>query len=58
MFKWFDTKQVRANDVTSYVILNNTESSVAQPAIDALLSYDTTPVLWTKRKEFTDELAA
>jgi hypothetical protein len=58
MFKWFDTKETRGNEVISYVILNNKESSVAQAAIDALLSYETTPILWTDREEFEDDLAA
>lgn len=57
-FSWIDTKEVRALDSKAYAILNDTEHSVSAPILDALVSYEVKPVLWSKREEAVEELAA
>jgi hypothetical protein len=57
-FSWIDTKEVRASDSKAYAILNDTEHSVSAPVLDALISYEVKPVLWSRREEAVEELAA
>ena len=57
-FSWIDTKEVRASDSRAYAVLNDSERTVPAGVIDALRNYDVTPVLWTKREDIREELAA
>jgi hypothetical protein len=57
-FSWIDTKEVRPSDSRAYALLNDSDHLIPTGVIDALRSYDVTPVLWTKREEVREELAA
>jgi hypothetical protein len=54
---WLDTKEVRSADAKAYTFINDNEK-VIDEFQDALKNYEITPVLWSKRDEFKDELAA
>lgn len=58
VFSWVDTKEVRPADSRAYAFLNDSESPVSTTVLDALSSYDVTPVVWSKREELREELAA
>jgi hypothetical protein len=57
-FSWIDTREVRPLDSKAYAILNDAEREVPVTILDALRMYDVNPVLWSKRGEIKDELAA
>lgn len=57
-FSWIDTREVRAADSRAYAILNDADRAIPGGVIDALKNYDVTPVLWTRREEVREELAA
>jgi hypothetical protein len=57
-FKWVDARDARGIEAKSYIILNDGESPVAQTVIDAFLRYDSTPIPWSKREKFQNDLAA
>jgi len=57
-FAWIDTKEARLANSKSYAILNDQERAVSAYVIDALKSYEITPIIWTKRENYVQELAA
>jgi len=57
-FAWFDTREARPPRSKAYALLNNTERPVPPGVLDALRSYEVTPVPWTARESVRDELAA
>ena len=57
-FSWIDTREIRAENSRCLAILNDENASPTSPVTDALRSYDITPVLWSDREEFVEELAA
>jgi hypothetical protein len=57
-FSWIDTKEVRPADSRAFAFLNDSEQPVSTGVLDALRSYDVQPVLWTKRDDVREELAA
>lgn len=57
-FKWIDTKETRQKDSKLYAFLNDREHDVSSDVIEALRSYELTPVLWSEREEVQEELAA
>jgi len=57
-FAWVDTKEVRPVDSRAYAFLNDNEQRVSPSVLDALKNYDVKPILWSKREEVRDELAA
>ncbi len=58
VFKWLDTRGVRPPQSRTFALLNDQNLTIPQGVIDALENYDTTPVLWSKRDEIQEELAA
>lgn len=58
IFSWQDTREVRAKDAESFVVINDSEKPVAPSALEALRTYAITPVPWTKREDFAAALAA
>jgi hypothetical protein len=58
MLAWVDTKEVRPLDSHAFAFLNDTEHSPSSSVLNALKNYDIQPVLWSKREEFQEELAA
>lgn len=57
-FSWIDTREVRPPASNAYAILNDSERSPAATVVDALKSYEVHPVLWSKREDVREELAA
>jgi hypothetical protein len=57
-FSWIDTREVRPADSRAYVLLNDSEQTIPQAALDAMSNYEVRPVPWSKRDSVRDELAA
>lgn len=57
-FSWIDTKEVRPANSRAYAFLNDSEHAPTASVLDALKNYDVSPVLWSKREELREELAA
>lgn len=57
-FSWIDTKEVRPADSLAFALLNDSEQTISTAVIDALRNYDVQPVLWSKRAEIKEKLAA
>jgi len=57
-FSWIDTKEVRPANSRAYAILNDAEHVPTGTVLDALKNYDVSPVLWSRREEVKEELAA
>jgi hypothetical protein len=57
-FAWFDTREVRAPESKAFAFLNDSEHSISSAVMDALRSYEVTPVPWTEREGVKGELAA
>lgn len=55
---WIDTKEVRPDDSRLYAFVNDNDRNVSSTVIDALTSYEITPVLWSHRAEIQHALAA
>lgn len=58
VFSWIDTKEVRPPESQAYALLNDAEQTPPATVVDALKSYDVHPVLWSKREDVRQELAA
>jgi hypothetical protein len=57
-FSWIDTKEVRPANSRAYAFLNDSEHAPTASVLDALKNYDVSPVLWSRREELREELAA
>jgi hypothetical protein len=57
-FSWIDTKEVRPADSRAYALLNDSDREVSASVADALRSYEVKPVVWSRRTEIEQELAA
>jgi hypothetical protein len=57
-FSWIDTKEVRPANSRFYAFLNDEERTPAASIIEALRSYEITPVLWGDREAVREELVA
>jgi len=57
-FSWIDTKEVRPTDSRAYVLLNDSDQTIFTSVLDALINYDVSPILWSRREEVRKELAA
>jgi len=58
VLSWIDTKEVRSPDSRAYALLNDSEQAVSPAVVEALRSYDVTPVPWSQREGVREELAA
>lgn len=58
LFAWNDTRETRKTDSVLYAILNDKEEKVNDDIITALKKYDVKPLLWSKRQDHVEELAA
>lgn len=56
LFSWEDTKKMRKKDSKSYIILNNIKKPVASEYKAAISSYGITPIPWSDRDDFIEEL--
>jgi len=57
-FAWVDTRQERKTDSAAYAVLNDQDHTISDKIIDALTSYEITPILWGGRDEYKAQLAA
>lgn len=57
-FSWIDTKEVRPLNSRAYTFINDTEHTPSTSVLEALRNYDINPVLWSKREQVKEELAA
>ena len=55
---WVDTKEVRPRNSVAYAVLNDGERNVSDGVIEALNSYNITPLRWSQRDDFRERLAA
>lgn len=59
IYKWTDTRQVRASDSRAYAFLNDIDAQkIPGEVLDAFKNYQITPVPWSHRAEVVPELAA
>lgn len=58
LYSWMDTRDARPSESTAYVMLNDVEQSVSATVLDAFSSYGVKPVVWSKREEVKEALAA
>ena len=58
IFRWNDTREVRASDAQAFAILNDRDQSVSPSVIDALRNYNINAVLWNMRFNTERRLAA
>ncbi len=58
IMSWEDTKETRSSDSIAYAILNDREKRIADEMVDALQSYNITPIAWSQREQYRDRLAA
>ncbi|WP_428937002.1 DUF1829 domain-containing protein [Fontivita pretiosa] len=58
LFAWSDTKQVRPAESQAYAFLNDEEKSPSGTLINALKEYGIEPVIWSRREQVVDRLAA
>jgi hypothetical protein len=58
-FAWMDTKGARGDqEAKAFAVLNDSEQPPMATVLDALRSYDITPVPWGRRDEVRKDLAA
>lgn len=57
-FSWIDTRDVRPPESRAYAFLNDSDKDIAANVVDALKSYEVHPILWSKRENVREELAA
>lgn len=57
-FSWIDTKEVRSPESKAFALLNDSDIVISSAVTDALLNYNVRPILWSKREEVWEELAA
>lgn len=58
IFTWTDTKETRKEGSRLYTFLNDMDKNVSTDITNAFLQYDITPILWSDRKKYIDELAS
>ena len=58
ILSWVDTKEARPTNSVAYAVLNDREKTIADGVVEALKSYDITPLPWSQREEFKERLAA
>jgi hypothetical protein len=58
ILSWVDTKEARPSDSVAYAILNDKERRISDGVVEALASYDITPLPWSRREEYKERLAA
>jgi len=57
-FAWIDTREVRPRDSRAFALINDMEQPASAAVVDALRNYEVTPVAWSNREAFQEELAA
>lgn len=57
-FSWIDIRESRPPGSRAYALLNDSETAVPPGVLEAMLSYDVQPVVWSAREQAREELAA
>jgi len=57
-FAWSDTREVRTPDAQALALLNDTDRQIGSDALQALKAYQITPVPWSGREKYVEELVA
>lgn len=57
-FSWIDTKEIRPANSRAYAFLNDSDHAPSASVLDALKNYEVNPILWSKREEVREEMAA
>ncbi|MFH7326476.1 DUF1829 domain-containing protein [Desulfurivibrio sp. C05AmB] len=57
-FSWLDTREARSPEATAFAVLNDEGRQISPSVIEALQNYEITPMIWTRRDEMLDRLAA
>lgn len=58
IYAWNDTRDVRPADSRAYVVLNDGEQPVSSGVLDAFRNYHIEPVVFSRRDEIVQDLAA
>jgi Domain of unknown function DUF1828/Domain of unknown function DUF1829 len=58
IYAWSDTKDVRPPESAAYAVLNDFEQQVPSGVLEAFRNYHIRPVLFSRRDEIAEELAA
>lgn len=58
LWAWGDTKDGRSADSRAFAFLNDSEQTVSPSVLDALKNYEVRPILWSRREQAREELAA
>jgi hypothetical protein len=58
LFTLTDTRTARGPDSEAYAVLNDSQQAVGGDVLDALQAYRVKTIVWSRRGEFLDELAA
>lgn len=57
-FSWLDTRGSRPENSQAFFFLNDNDNRVPESVMQALLNYEITPILWSARENFVEQLAA
>lgn len=57
-FAWVNTRRVRPETSIGFALINDTEYNPNTSLMEALKTYDIRPILWSRRDEVYEELAA
>lgn len=57
-FAWLDIREVRPPEAKAYALLNDADRPVSSAVSGALRNYGVTPLPWSQRAEYREELAA
>ncbi|MDR1798120.1 MAG: DUF1829 domain-containing protein [Clostridiales Family XIII bacterium] len=58
LFSWSDTRDMRKNDSSMYVFLNDSDQAIRSGVEEAFLQYAIHPIVWSKREKAICDLAA
>ena len=58
IYAWNDTRNVRSGDSKAYAVLNDAEQPVPSGVLDAFRNYQIEPIIFSRRNEVANELAA
>jgi hypothetical protein len=57
-FAWLDIRETRPSDATAYAIINDNDRIVPSTVVDAFTAYRIKTILWSRRDDVREELAA
>lgn len=58
IFSWDDTRESRTTESQAFAFLNDQDHTISEDSLNALESYDITPIFWTERDERAELLTA